>query len=354
MKTLTAEQWRALGKQLFMAAGAPELDAVLVTTELVDASLMGLDSHGITRFIHYLDEIRMGRIKPGAPMTIVKETPATAIVDCGMNFGPVSALKMVDIVCTKAEQCQLALVISRHCHHVSRLGAYVQKIAERGLFGFGTANSSKHGHFVVPWGGRDGRLATNPLAYAAPSAGGHPVVLDMATSMISEGKIRVLMHQGNPVPPGSILDGEGRPTSDPKAFYGPPRGTILPLGGELGYKGFGLSLLVELLSSTLAGEPVTDKFTYMNGLALLAINPDAFCGKERFAELVQALSQYVTSSRPAEGSQEVVMPGEYDFRTREKRLREGIGVTDETWRLLIEAADRFGLSIGEYGAGENP
>ena len=347
MKTLTAGQWRDLGTRLFAAAGAPEQDAAIVASELVDASLMGLDSHGITRFIHYMDEIRIGRLKPGAPITIVRETPTTAIVDCGLNFGPVSAIRMVDIVCAKAEKYHLALAISRHCHHVSRLGAYVQKIAERGLFSFGTANSSKHGHFVVPWGGRDGRLATNPLAYAVPSADGHPVVLDMSTAMIAEGKIRVLLHQGKPMPPGCVLDGEGRPTTDPKAFYGPPRGTILPFGGELGYKGFGLSLLVELLSSTLEGEAVTDEFTYMNGLALLAINPDAFCGKARFAELVRELSQYVTSSRPAEGGREVVMPGEYDFRTKEKRLREGISVADETWRLIVEAGAGVGLKIEE-------
>lgn len=345
MKTLTAPQWTTIGQRLFVAAGAPPEDAAVVANELVDASLMGLDSHGITRFIHYMDEIRMGRLKPGAPFKIVKETACSAIVDCGFNFGPVTAVKMTDIVCAKAETNGLALVISRHCHHVSRLGAYVQKIAERGLFGFGTANSSKHGHFVVPWGGRDGRLATNPLAYAAPVAGGHPVVLDMSTSMIAEGKIRVLMHQGKPVPTGCILDGEGRPTTDPKAFYGPPRGTILPFGSELGYKGFGLSLLVEMLSSTLAGEAVEDEFTYMNGLALLAINPDAFCGRERFATLVRDLSAYITSSRPAEGSREVVMPGEYDFRTKAKRLKEGIGVADETWRLIVEAGAKVGLTL---------
>ena len=112
----------------------------------------------------------------------------------------------------------------------------------------------QHGHFVVPWGGREGRLATNPLAFGAPTDGA-PVVLDMSTSMISEGKIRVLLHAGQQVPQGRIQDADGNPTTEPARFYGPPRGTILPLGGEgelnSGYKGYGLALLVDILSAVL-------------------------------------------------------------------------------------------------------
>lgn len=344
MKIFPADELRKIGHEIFMACGAPAEDAAVVVDVLVEASLMGLESHGVTRYIWYVEEVLNGRIKPGAPIRVVKETLTMAMVDCGFNFGPVGATRMVEIVCDKARQSGMAFVVSQHCHHVSRLGAYVQKAAERGLFCLATANSSKHGHWVVPWGGREGRLATNPLAYGVPT-GGRPVVLDMSTAMISEGKIRVLMHEESSVPEGCILDAEGHPTTAPRAFYGPPRGTILPFGSKLGYKGFGLGLLVEILSSTLAGEAITDEYRYINGLALIAIHPDPLCGEERFRHLMDDLCAYITTTPPAPGHKEVVMPGALDFRTRERRLSEGIPLPDETCRQIIETAKRVGVRV---------
>ena len=305
---------------------------------------MGLDSHGVIRYIWYADEVLAGKIEPASPLRMVQETATTAVVDCGFNFGPVAACRMVEIVAAKARAANLACVVSQNCHHVGRLGAYVQALAEQDLIGFATANSSRHGHWVVPFGGREGRLATNPLAYAVPTDG-QPVVLDMSTSMISEGKLRVLMHEGKQTPPDSIQDAQGNPTTEPRAFYGPPRGTILPLGGPLGYKGFGLGLLVEILSGILAGMDSTDDNAYINGLCLLAIDPEAFCGIAPFKALMANLSDYVTSTPAAPGHTEVIMPGTLDFRTREQRLVEGIPVPEETWQKIVEAAQRVGVTL---------
>jgi len=294
--------------------------------------------------VMYVEEVLAGRIRPGAPVRVVRQTANLAVVDCGLNFGAVAASRMVEIACAKAQAAGIAYVVSRHCHHVGRLGGWVQKVAERGLFGLAVANSSKHGHFVVPWGGREGRLATNPLAFAAPTSG-RPVVLDMSTSMIAEGKIRVLLHAGQQVPPGRVQDADGRPTTDPQRFYGPPRGTILPLGGELGYKGFGLALLVEILGSVLAGEPLTDDFRYINGLGLLAIDPKPLCGRRRFRSLMDQLCAYITSCPPAPGHEEVTMPGELDFRTKEQRQRDGIPLPATTCRQLEAVAAKVGLEV---------
>jgi len=344
MLIFSADYLRDVGIQIFMACGAPRDEAVIVADELVEASLMGLDSHGVVRYIEYVEKVLEGKTKPGAPIRVIKESPSTAVVDCGFNFGAVGATKMVDLVCEKAEACSVAFVISKNCTHIGRLGGYVQKVAERGMFAFATCNSSKHGHWVVPWGGKEGRLATNPLAYAVPTSG-LPVVFDMSTSMISEGKIRLLMNQGLPVPKDSILDADGNPTVDPRAFYGPPHGTIRPLGCDLGYKGFGLGLLVEIMSGIMAGEASTLDNAYVNGLAIMAINPEATCGAERFRLLMDDLSEYITSTPPAPGFKEVLMPGMRDFRTREKRLMEGVPIDEHTWQKIVEAAAQVGVNI---------
>ena len=344
MMVFSADYLRNLGKGLFMACGAPEDEAVVVAEELVEASLMGLDSHGVIRFVQYVDDAVGGKVRPGAPTRIVKETPTTALVDCGFNFGPVTATRMAEIACAKAAQSNVACVISQNSHHIGRVGAYVQKIAARGMFGFATCNSSKHGHWVAPWGGREGRLATNPLAYAAPTSG-DPVVLDMSTAAIAEGKIRVLMNEGKTVPAGCIQDAQGNPVTDPRAFYGPPKGTIPPFGGPQGYKGFGLGLFTEILGGIMAGMASSEDNAYINGLSLIAIDPEAFCGRARFVELMDDLCTYETSSSTAHGFNEVVMPGAYDFRTRAKRLADGIPVDTQTWRQIAETAQRLNVAV---------
>jgi uncharacterized oxidoreductase len=296
----------------------------------------------------YADHVRDGTIKPGAPVTVVKESASTALVDCGGGFGIVGALKVVEIVAEKARASGLACATSLHLNHVGRLGSFPEKLTARGLFGLASTNSPRHGHFVSPWGGREGRLATNPLAWAAPTDGA-PLLMDMSTSMIAEGKIRVLLQEGLPVPEGSILDADGSPTTDPGKFYGPPRGTILPFGSpRLGYKGFGLGLMVEILGSALAGVPLDPpgaKSSYVNGLFLLAIDTEAFGESRVFRGLLQELFDYVSSSPPAPGTEGVVLPGSLDLRTRETRSREGIPVAEETWRLIVEAGRSAGVAL---------
>jgi uncharacterized oxidoreductase len=283
-------------------------------------------------------------LKPGTPLRIVRETPVTAIVDCGLNFGQVSAKQMVDIATGKAKAAGIAYVVSKNCCHVGRLGSYVQKVAEAGMVGIATCNNRKVGHVVAPWGGREGRLGTNPLAFAAPTKT-WPVVLDMSTCMIPEGKVNLAREEGKPAPPGCIRDAAGNPTTDPNAFYGPPQGTILPFGSEYGYKGYGLSMLVEILGGIMAGEDATVDQPGFNGFSLIAIDPEAFCGVSLFTDLVDRLCAYQMSAQPAPGFTEVVVPGLYDFRTREERLAKGIPVDGNVWNTVVAAAKRVGVTI---------
>jgi hydroxycarboxylate dehydrogenase B len=351
MKRFSADYLRQFGTDFFVACGSPRDEAAQVADHLAESNLMGYDSHGIVRITDYVICVKDGRVRPGAPMTILKETPSTAIVDCGLNFGQVSANLMIEIAYEKAKTCGISSVVSQSCFHIGRLGSHVQKIAERGMFALMTCNGRQRIHMVVPWGGRDGRLGTNPIAFAAPTKG-WPVVMDFSTCMIPEGKIRLSLFEGKPIPENCIQDPEGNSTTDAARFYTPDRnkiiGTILPLGApRFGHKGYGLALMTEIMGAILSGEDATVDHNRSNGVSLMVINPDAFCGIDLFTELVDRFCQYQMSSRPAKGFSEVVVPGTLDFRTREKRLVEGILFQDSVWAEIVDAAAQVGLKVSE-------
>lgn len=338
-----AEVVSRLGAELFQAAGATEQEARATMASLVTSSLMGHDSHGVLRIPEYLDAVAEGAIVTGAPQTVERTGASTAVVDCGHGFGAVGAEKAMGVAIEIAREERTACVITRRCNHVGRLGAWVELAANHGFVALATCNSPSSGHYVLPWGGREGRLATNPIAYAVPSSG-EPIVADFATSVAPEGKIRFYRNQGKAVPDGWIVDAQGQPTNDPKQFYGPPRGGVLPLGGAAGHKGFALSLLVELLGSALAGVSSQDTTGAGNGVCFVVIDPTAFCPAAEFRRLVDETIAYIKSSPPAPGFTEVLVPGEIEFRTLRQRRHEGIPVDPPTLAALRRHGERLGVA----------
>jgi uncharacterized oxidoreductase len=163
--------------------------------------------------------------------------------------------------------------------------------------------------------------------------------------MIAEGRLRIYKNQGESVPLGRIQDAEGNPSTNPMDFYGPPAGTLLPFGAEFGYKGFGLGLLVEILGGVLAGVSLSDDADYVNGLCLIAINPDAFYGKESFVKEMDQLSEYMTSCPTAPGFDQITLPGALDFQRKEQRLRSGVPIDEVTWETIVQAAKKVGCSL---------
>ncbi len=343
---LQHEYLHRLTRDIFKACGAPEAEAEIVAEHLVEANLMGLDSHGIVRVPQYVNAVKEDTIRPGAPVTILRESPTTAIVDAGLNFGQVGATRAMDVAMEKARLNAVGCVVVRRCNHVGRVGAYPQMAAEKGFIGMAVCSSVGGGHFVCPWGGRKGRLATNPIAFAAPSEG-DPLLVDVSTSMASEGKIRIKRSRGESLPKGWIMDADGHPSTDPKDFYGPPMGAIMPLGGSAGYKGYAFSLMVEILGGVLLDEGYTptDIKEPVNGLWLMVLDISAYMGKDRFKQGMHDLVEYLKSSPLAEGSSEITVPGEIDFRCRERRKREGIPVEDGIWRQIEEVAEELNVEL---------
>lgn len=333
-----------LGVALFAAVGATGNPAAETVDSLVTSSLMGHDSHGVIRIPEYLGFVEDGSIDARAVVNLERTGPTTAVADCGQGFGPVGAACAIREAIAIAREQKTGCVITRRCNHVGRLGAWVRLAADAGLIALATCNSPIYGHFVLPFGGREGRLATNPIAWAAPT-GGDPLVSDFSTSVAPEGKVRFYRNESRPVPDGWILDAEGNATNDPARFYGPPRGGILPLGGSAGHKGFAMSLLVEILGSALAGISSKDTEVFGNGVCFIVLDPSAFCPLDEFRRLIDETVAYMKSSPPAPGFDEVLVPGELEFRTMRQRQREGVPVDDETLATMRQQGARLGVDI---------
>jgi len=346
MARYTARSLTDLAIKVFEVCGATSDEARCVAEILVESNLMGFDSHGIVRIPWYVELVRSGKIIPGGEFSVISKNGGTAVVDCGYNYGQVGASKAMEVAIDLANDNGISCVVTRRCSHVGRLGTYTTYAANAGMLGLGFCNSPIEGHFVVPFGGSEGRLATNPLSYAAPS-NGDPVVLDMSTSSISEGEIRVYRNCGEQLPTERILDGIGRPSTEPNDFYGPPRGSIVPFGGSAGYKATGLALAVEILAGTLSGNLITDDSLTGNGICFIVINVSKLLPEDHFKHLTGELVNYIKSCPSGEGSDEVFVPGEIEFANKRRLEVEGITIDETTWNHIVECVSSLGISAEE-------
>lgn len=348
MRLFSAETLERFSRRLFEAVGASPEEATIVSDALVRANLSGHDSHGVIRIPQYCHFVRNGFIVPGAPLTTLRETLTTALFDAGWNFGQVAMKRALEIAFRRVREVGLFALGIHRCNHIGRLGHYGEWAATEGFVALITVNSTGSGAGVAPFGGRKPRMGTNPLCMAFPATN-DPILVDMTSSVVAEGKIRVKRNRGESLPPGWILDAEGNPSTNPADFYGPPRGAILPFGGEAGHKGFALSMAVELLSGTLtaAGNVGEREGHVGNGVFCLLMNVEAFRPLEEFVAAATRLGQRVKDCPPLEGFTEVLLPGEPEARTRRERSLSGIPLDDATWEQLVAEAKTLGCPLPE-------
>jgi uncharacterized oxidoreductase len=331
--TLAAARLEDLTTRIFAALGAPEADARWVATLLVRANLRGHDSHGVIRVPQYVGAVREGQINPRPKMTVLQETSTTAVVDGDLAFGQVVARRATEVALERAARHGLAAVGVRRAYHVGRLADYVELAAERGFVGLMWTNAASAAS-VVPHGGIGRRLSTNPLAAAVPGPNGEIALsIDMATSVVAEGKVRVKRNRKEPLPAGWAIDAAGRPVTDSGAFYGPPRAGLLPMAG---HKGTALGLVVEVMGGILSGAGAIglQPGPGVNGCLILLVEIERFLPLAEFTRQVQDLVTFVKSAEPAAAGVEVMVPGEPEARTERERRAHGIPVEDETWRQI--------------------
>ena len=310
----------------------------------VDANLAGHDSHGIIQIPTYIDRIQVGHIVPGAPWTIVEQSPTTTVIDGYWGFGYVVSEQAMQLTIDKARQVNVAATTVFRQGHIGRLASYSLMAAQADMIGLITADSGRAAKQVAPYGGREARIGTNPLSIAVPSNLDGPLFLDMATSAVAAGKISLAVSRGESIPVGWIVDRDGKPTTNPEDLK--DGGALLPLGGSEGYKGSGLAVIVEILCGLLTGlgfgqDPAG---RHNDGCFMAAFNVAAFRPLAEFKREVTEFAHYLKATAPSEGSTGVFYPGEIEYVREQERRASGIEVEDATWRKLRSLATGYGLT----------
>jgi uncharacterized oxidoreductase len=344
LPTIQADKLTKIAAILMRSAGASEEEAEIVSRHSVGANLAGHDSHGIIQIPTYVDRIKRGHIVPGAEYEVTRESTNSTVVDGHWGFGYVVSERLMNTTIEKARTGGVAAATVFRQSHVGRVADYPMMAAEAGMIGIMTADSGRSSKSVVPFGGREPRLGTNPICIAMPSNLEGPMFIDMATSAVAAGKLGVAVARGTSIPEGWLLDSDGNPTTDPTALKN--GGAMLPLGGPEGHKGYGLSVMVEILSGILTGlgfghDP---SGRHNDGCFMAVFNVEAFRPLEEFKNEVTEFAKYLKSSPVAEGFDEVFYPGEPEHLKTQRLLEEGIFVEDSTWAKLYELAEEYGVT----------
>ena len=327
--------------RIFQAAGTPKMTADLVGQSLVSANLAGHDSHGVIRIMQYLRQIDEDEIRPRATPEIERETPVMSLFNGHRCFGQLAAKVAIEDGIGKARGNAVAAVGLKHSGHVGRLGEWVGLAAEEGLIALAYANGGRSGGLVAPFGGAERRMGTNPVAVAIPLQDRPAVLLDFATSAVAEGKVRVALNSGKPIPEGWALDKHGAPTQNPADLY--DGGMLLPAAG---HKGYSLALLSDFLGGILtgAGGPSLPGTILGNGVLFVLLNIDAFRPMAEFFADGSQIADWIKSTRPAPGFEEVLLPGEPEARSAQTRQENGIPLDDNTWSQIVRAALKLGVA----------
>ncbi len=322
-----------------MASGVPDEDAGRVASSLITSNLMGHDSHGLHVLPYYLSRIKKGVIKPGSKINVEKETEASALVNGNRNFGQLVASVVIDVAAKKAEKTGLSIVGAFNCNHVGRLGEYCEPVAERGLIAAMMVNAPPS---VAPWGGIDRRLGTNPICIAIPRRNSKPILLDMSTAVVANGKVSLLVGTGERIPEGWAIDKNGKMTTKPEDFEN--GGAMLPTGN---YKGYGLGLMIDLLCGAMTGSGGCDKIPRegVNGIVAVVMKPDLFVANEEFLSSTESTLNFILGSRLQKGFHEILLPGQPEQRALEERSHNGIFVNDVLWKKIETVSAQLGVSL---------
>ena len=351
------EKLKELAVRVFETYGYEKADAETIADVLLKADLMGIESHGVQRLTLYPFGISIGRIKVDAKPEVVHETPLSAVIDAHDGMGQIAGVKAMKMAIEKAKTHGMGFTVVRNSNHYGIAGYYSLMAAEEGLVGMSMTNTQA---LVVPTYGQKPLLGTNPIAFTVP-AKPYPFHLDMSTSVVTAGKMEVYAKNKKPCPEGWLVDENGAVNTDAGVFVanrGTGRGGLLPVGGagELhsGHKGYGMSMLVEIMTGIFAGGVTSSGVRVVPEKELCchmfwAMDPAMFNeDKEQIFAQLSSFLQMLRDSDKAEGHDRIYTHGEKEFCNMEKVRENGVAVNDATYEEIVKLCDKVGICSADY------
>jgi len=320
-----AKRLEAFGASALTALGLPEQDAALCAARMVDADLRGVDTHGIFRINHYSQRIKAGGINLHPRVHTVRENAVTALVDGDNGMGHVVMTYATQLAIKKAAESGLAWVGTRNGNHAGAGAAYSSMPLAQDMVGL--YMTVANGNHMAPWGGVELILGTNPISFAIPAGTEPPVVLDIATTVTSYGKVKLAAQKGESIPVGWMIDRYGQPITDPKRSS---EGFLLPIGG---YKGYGLNVVIGMLAGVLNGGAFGRDVVDFNkdlgarnnsGHMILAMRVDNFQPVETFKQEMDRVIREIRDSKRMENVDRIWLPGEMEYYRMRDRLQNGV------------------------------
>jgi len=332
--------------EILKRVGASPEEATIVSENLVEANVKGHDSHGVMVLPTYVERVQQGFYTLGARVDLLVDTPCMALLDGNWGFGQVIARKAMEIAIAKAKATGISYVGVRNANHIGRLGYFAKMALEQDVIALMIVNS---GGPVAPYGSKSPIMGTNPMCFAVPSNAAFPLILDMATSVVAGGKVSLKRERGENVPEDWLIDRDGRPTTDP-SVYGEKGGMLLTLGGSVGYKGFGLSLMMDILGGILTSAGTTavkfkdiERKPGANGVSIVCIDIKQITQVDLFKQRTNELVESIKQSEVRPGFTEILIPGEPSSRREKERKRKGIDIPENVWRELKEVAGKLDI-----------
>jgi uncharacterized oxidoreductase len=328
-----------------LAGGSEPGEARLVAENLVTANLTGHDSHGIGMMPRYVEALLEGGLHPNRKVEVKLDGGSLLALDGGSGYGQSIGLQATRMAIERAQKHGVSITALGNSHHLGRIGHWAEMAVAEGLVSLHFVNVQSFAR-VAPFAGADRRFGTNPVCIGIPLPGEPPFVLDMATSAVAQGKLRVAHNKRAKIPQGWLIDDQGNPTDDPRWGVLAPLGAMVCFGE---HKGYGLAVACELLGGALTGGGVTDhdnktQRRVLNGMISIVLDPARLGTQQAFAKDAKGFLAWLRSSRPAPGHHRVRIAGEPEREYRATRERDGVPVDDETWKEIRAAAAKLKLS----------
>jgi uncharacterized oxidoreductase len=329
---------------LFEGAGCAAPEARTVADGLAEANLVGHDSHGVLRVPIYVADLAAGDVLAGRRPVLVAETASSAVFDGVRGLGQVAGEVVVDIGVGKARAAGTATVALRNVGHLGRIGRWAERAARQGVISLHFVNTSGGAAadvlLVAAFGGSDRRMSVNPMCIGLPRGELAPIIMDATIAATAGGKVMAARNRGDQLPPGQVIDKAGRASTDPQALF--DGGAILPFGD---HRGYALSFMIDVLAGAVSGggcsaQPQHPK---MNNMTSVYIDPQRL-GSTSYAADLSFYAEWMKAAEPARTGGEILLPGEVELRTAQRRRRDGIPIDTTTLDQLNRLADRFGTA----------